>query len=404
MLGNLTNFYQSGRGIMAKYSIVLGDSGVVGNIREWGLATATNGVLVRMNGTVLQFVIRNNSSEIVINASNWDIPVTPDGNGHIWYIQYQWLGVGDIFLYYDKQLVYTYKFLGTSTGFSIGSPDLPVWFCNENTSNTSNVYLKTGCSSVVTEGGTTISGRGADGRLREVLVDASGNLQTSSAVAPQNLPLMVNMTFNDSNGAILANAYKRVVTFVVPAGYNGYMVRYMSYQGEVAQSRLVAAKTMGTLTIDTNVYVAGEFYVSPQWVPTVESEVTTQLSTGAGNVVVTVTYTNETGIGSRIGTITIPRGSLVDSRHIFIPQTGDLGVRSIQNLSVSPTLAAGAIKILGLLQLVVHADHSIDAASETALSSGAIAFPPLTVLGIEYRGNTVLKNRAMDCLIQLVPL
>jgi hypothetical protein len=73
-------------------------------------------------------------------------------------------------------------------------------------------------------------------------------------------------------------------------------------------------------------------------------------------------------------------------------------------MSVSPTLAAGAIKILGLLQLVRHADHAVDAALETALSSGTIAFPTGTVLGIEYRGGTVSKNRVMDCLLQLVPV
>ena len=145
--------YQSGRGLIVKQSIITGDSGIVGNIREWGRADAQNGTFLRLNGTALSWVIRRNGVETSISSSSWDIPVVHDGNGHLWYQQLEWLGVGNIYLYYDEAIVHTYRFIGTSTEFSIGTPDLPVWLRNENVSNTTNVYLKTGCIAVAMEGG-----------------------------------------------------------------------------------------------------------------------------------------------------------------------------------------------------------------------------------------------------------
>jgi len=83
-------------------------------------------------------------------------------------------------------------------------------------------------------------------------------------------------------------------------------------------------------------------------------------------------------------------------------QTGDLGLRSIQNVTGTPT-QVGVIKILGLLQLSVHQDQSTSSQTETLFAPGAITFPPGTALGIEYSGGTVSKQRTFDALIQLIP-
>jgi len=178
-----THYYQAGRGQLIKLSTILGDSGVAGNIREWGYANATDGVLLRMDGTTLKLVVRANGAETIIPAASWDVPVTPDQYGHLWYLQFEWLGVGNIYLYYDEHIVHTVDFLGTSTEFSLGSPDLPLWYRNENTTNASNVYLKAGCVSVVTEGGTVISGQDDEGALRQVKVDSEGRLHALSTPA-----------------------------------------------------------------------------------------------------------------------------------------------------------------------------------------------------------------------------
>jgi len=148
-------YYQAGRGIMLKQSIITDDAGVAGCTREWGLndEDTENGVFLRLDGTTLSWIIKSNGSETVILASNWDIPITHDGNGHIWYIQFEWLGVGNMYLYQDETLVHTYNFIGTSKEFSIGSPDLKVYYSIHNYTNTTPVYMKFGCASVISEGG-----------------------------------------------------------------------------------------------------------------------------------------------------------------------------------------------------------------------------------------------------------
>lgn len=154
MLSKRTHFYQSGRGIILKQSIILGDSGVAGCKREWGLKNTDedNGTFLRLDGTTLSWVILRDGNETVINASAWDIPQTIDGNGHIWYIQYEWLGVGNMYLYCDEQLVHTYNFIGTSTEFAMGTPDLNIYYYIENDTNNDVRYMKMGCASIATEG------------------------------------------------------------------------------------------------------------------------------------------------------------------------------------------------------------------------------------------------------------
>ena len=196
------HYYQSGRGQLIKMSAILGDTGVSGNVREWGYGDDDNGIFFRMDGTTLKIVIRNDGSETEINSSAWDIPVTPDQYGHLYYIQFEWLGVGNIYFYYDEVLVHSFNFIGTSTDYSIQSPDLPLRFRNENTSNTSDVYLKLGCTAVVTEGGNIIAGLDSDGVLRQALMTRAGQLTVSTPPpeAPVGTTGVIEAEYNSVSG------------------------------------------------------------------------------------------------------------------------------------------------------------------------------------------------------------
>jgi len=216
------------------------------------------------------------------------------------------------------------------------------------------------------------------------------------------VPYMLDISYNKSDGSTLASVFKRVVTYLSPLGYNGYLIKFTSFQGEAAASRFVAEKQLATFNDSTQVFVSTGFYTAPQWVSITQAEVTTQFASGSGNVVLTVTYTNESGTASRTGTITVPKGSVVGARFDLVLQAGDLGLRSIQNITGTPT-QVGVIKILGLLQLSVHQDQSTSSQTETLFAPGAITFPPGTALGIEYSGGTVSKQRTFDALIQLIP-
>ena len=218
------------------------------------------------------------------------------------------------------------------------------------------------------------------------------------------LPKMVNIVYDKTDGAILANTYKRVQTYTIPIGHDGYLIKFVSFQSEVAVSRCVAETKFGDLNIGTNVYTNNTQYTAPQFGGIIQAEVITTLSSGGGNIVVTVTYTNEVGTAGRSGTFTIPKGSVVGSRFDFVLQGTDLGISSIQNASTSPTLAAGALNILGQIHLAVHQDQNTSTQTSTLFAPGAITFPTGTIIGVEYKGGTVNKARFFDTLLQLIEL
>jgi hypothetical protein len=227
-------------------------------------------------------------------------------------------------------------------------------------------------------------------------------IEVSFTSPAQALPLLVNPNYERSDGAVLAGAYKRVIDYTIPTGYTGWLIRFSSWQGEAAKSRLVAYKELGTYNYIGDVWTPNETYIAPQWVSTVEAEVTTATSSaGASPITITVTYTNARGQTGRTGTISVPKNSMVGSRFKLILQAGDTGLRSIQSVSDdSPN--AGAFLFLGMIQLAYHNDLSNTTQIETNYQPGAIAFPTATKLAVEYAGGTVSKDRLFDVLIQLV--
>lgn len=247
----------------------------------------------------------------------------------------------------------------------------------------------------------TMAGVDESGNKQYLAVDTEGRTLVVLATDPALLPKMIDLFYRATIGAIVAQNFRRVITYTIPTGYSAYLIRFSTWQNETAYSRLVAQTNLGLLNVATNVYTAESSYTDPQFAGTVEAEVTT-LFGAANNITVTVTYTNELGVGSRTGTFTIPKSSIVGARFVLALQTGDVGVRSIQNLSASPSGGAGAIKVLGFIQLAWHSNLSTTAGIDTQYQQGSIPFPQGTVLGIEFSGGTVAKERSLEALIQLV--
>ena len=215
------------------------------------------------------------------------------------------------------------------------------------------------------------------------------------------LPKMLSFFYTQTIGAIVASQWKRALTYTVPASYSGYLIRYTSFQAEAAYSRIAALTTMGGLNIVTNVYTSLASYTLPQWTSDLEVDVTQAIG-AASNVVVTVGYTNQSGVAGRTGTVTIPKSSIIGTRLSVTLQADDIGVVSIQSASVSPTSSSGAINILGFVQLGYHEDGGTNF-METMYAPGAVGFPSGTVLVLEHQGGTVSKARRFDVLMQLVP-
>jgi len=241
------------------------------------------------------------------------------------------------------------------------------------------------------------------GNARTLKTSAEGALYTVPETSAGLSASMINLSHIETIGAYVSGQWRRLMVYTIPVGFSGYLIRFTTWQNEAAYSRLAILKFMGSLDFPTNVFTSGDSYTSPQFGDThlLEAVVTTQLG-AADNVVVTATYTNSLGVASRTGTFSITKSSIVGTRAQFVPQVGDVGVRSIQNLSVAPSGGAGAITVQSSLQLAFHFDLSSTMGAETQFAPAAVSFPENTVLGIEFRGGTVAKDRVIDALIQLV--
>lgn len=128
-------------------------------------------------------------------------------------------------------------------------------------------------------------------------------------------------------------------------------------------STFVAAieTTLGTLTVSGNSFASGSAMPSRK-IATGESLSTAAtecylvatVALSATTPVVTITYTNAEGVGSRTATLTLPTGVAVNSAFDITPhlQSGDTGVSSVQNISIS-TGTAGTLRVYGLLPLYI---------------------------------------------------
>jgi hypothetical protein len=245
---------------------------------------------------------------------------------------------------------------------------------------------------------------GSDGsNARHLKTDFEGHLITIPATVSGSAANMINLSHAESLGAYVSGQWRRVLTYTIPVDYSAYLIRFTTWQNESAFSRIAIEKGMGALDFPTNGFTPGDSYTAPQWSDThvVEAVVTTQLG-AANNVVVTVNYTNEEGVAGRTGTFSIPKSSIVGTRAVLDPQVGDLGVRSIQGMSVAPSGGAGVIDVQAAIQLALHFDLSSTSGEQTLFAPSAVSFPEETVIGIEFAGGTVSKDRKFDALIQLV--
>lgn len=249
----------------------------------------------------------------------------------------------------------------------------------------------------------SVSGIDGSGLKRTLRTDMMGRLQFVPAAVATALPNMADLFWRASDAAIVANQFKRVLTYTVPAGYSGYLIRFTTWQAEAAYSRLVAETNFGSFNVPTNAWTSsGLSYAVPQFSGTVEAEVTTQFGS-ANNITITVGYTNQSGTAGRSTSFSVPKSSIVGTRIVVPLQSGDLGIRSVQTVSASPSGGAGVLKLLGFIQLAWHHDVSTTFGADTPYQQGAIAFPENTVLGLEYAGLGVSKDRILEALIQLVP-
>jgi hypothetical protein len=170
--------YQPGKSLLIMASFV-GNAPAAGLVQEVGYFDNDNGVILRTNGTSVQFVVRSSATgtiqENIINQSQWNIDSFADldfTKANIFVTDLEWLGVGRVRCGFviDGEIRYCHEFnhANSINRVYMTSAMLPVSYRLSNSSAiASSAVLKQICTSVVSEGGYQptgpiyIAGRGA---------------------------------------------------------------------------------------------------------------------------------------------------------------------------------------------------------------------------------------------------
>jgi hypothetical protein len=168
--------YQPGKGLSILQSFA-GSTPQSGLIQEVGLYDNNNGVILRANGTTVQFVIRSSTTgspvETVVNQNEWNIDTAPWLNfakTNIFTADLEWLGVGRVRCGFvlDGEYYYCHEFNHANALDSVymTTAVLPLSYAVRAVATVSG-SVKQICSNVASEGGYEpagaiyITGRGA---------------------------------------------------------------------------------------------------------------------------------------------------------------------------------------------------------------------------------------------------
>jgi hypothetical protein len=156
--------YQPGKSLMALQSFV-GAVPTAGLVQEIGYFDDDNGVILRANGTSVQFVVRSKTTgsvvEEVVNQANWNIDTFPEldfSKAQILIIDLEWLGVGRVRCGFviDGQIRYCHEFnhANNINKAYMTTAILPFSYRIENTTvQAVGRTLKQICVSLLSEGG-----------------------------------------------------------------------------------------------------------------------------------------------------------------------------------------------------------------------------------------------------------
>lgn len=295
--------YQPGKSLMILQSFA-GTTPIAGIKQEVGFFDNDNGVMLRVNGTAVQLVIRSSASgslvEEVVDQSQWNIDRFTDldiSKANIFVADLEWLGVGRVRCGFvvNGEYKYCHEFNHANLigGVYMTTAILPLSYRIESTGAASGATLKQICSSVMSEGGYEPTGpiyhvgRGAAGvasiSTEQVVAGirmASG--RTGNVIMPVQVDasiegnttgqwrLRLNPTLSGATWAASANGRGNVETITGVTSFSGGTVIGVGLIGNRGASAFESAHSMAlTLGVNAN-------GVSDELVLTLEADTATK--------------------------------------------------------------------------------------------------------------------------------
>lgn len=209
----------------------------------------------------------------------------------------------------------------------------------------------------------------------------------SSGYVINNLPHDTTL-----NGVIISNG--GVINFIDPPSGSAYLAKLLSKTiGNVTNSFMINDRLWhnGGINITSTSLQA---IASPTWPARDENGQTNGVGvllgleisagTGSGTPTITVGYTNSAGVSGRTGTTVFPTDNNMQTS-TFLPislQAGDVGVRSVQSITLSNSWTSGTINLVAFRHIGILASHGNDDAAVDAITFGMPKLFNGTSLGI----------------------
>jgi len=246
--------YQPGKSILILLSGVINASSNTANCTtRLGYFDNNNGLFFQYSNNTMSVVLRNSTSDIVINQSNWNIDKM-DGTGissislnftksQLYVIDFEWLSVGRIrfgfYLFGKINYCHQITNLNSLTAPYMLSPNLPSRYEIVSTSGATGSLTQI-CTTVISEGGYTPIGRafsiGTD-------PNTSG-LPVSTTEVPV-IAITGISTYNHEN--ILPTSF----TIMDIANNNGYLYRFRLYLSPTGASSPLNGATVVNVNVNS---------------------------------------------------------------------------------------------------------------------------------------------------------
>jgi len=195
--------------------------------------------------------------------------------------------------------------------------------------------------------------------------------------------------------------WQELLEYEVPEGYDLSAVSFSAKSGVANENARVVSKIChGSFDCVTDTYTdSGLAWSLPKFGTKAYVCVTSAIGSGT-NDVITVTYVNSQFIAGRIGTVTIPKNSVVGTRLQVILQTGDDGILDITNVTHSATGQAGTILFSTLLELFyLTLTSSNTQYKASAVSLGGIVIEEKEKVYLQYQANSAVINERRLSLV-----
>lgn len=170
--------YRNGQGLLIRFSCIF-DTPVSGNTQFAGWGDSEDGFFFGYSGTTFGVCRRQNSVDFFTTQSDWNIDKfngsgdtsNPSGElliqqqGNVYEMQIQWLGFGAIRFNIESnesgqfEPAHVIKYANEYTTPSIINPSFPIFFQSKNTTNNTNIVIKTGSIAAFVEGIIKYTGR-----------------------------------------------------------------------------------------------------------------------------------------------------------------------------------------------------------------------------------------------------